>query len=331
MLLYEDHYIAIMNVTVVQNSERPLGHFLQNELAAADEVRIASAFLNRGGLGYVLPEMHRILEGESAINIVHGADFRITEPDAIERLMHLNSRFARMRYRLHFGWDLTQSHRFHPKMFVWTEDYRSYTAVIGSSNLTLGGLINNTEVNTILRGTVDEAPIKQTIGIFDSIIGHPDLIEPSEEFLTKYRVLCEQARNVPFDTEPPSDLLDLYRELEELIRQPFDDWWPRTQLEFVVKALENLGTAAIDSNTLHDAGEHFVHLREIYDEVVRLASEAGKTYDWGAIESSIRGRINENIGNPPEQGSHFIREGNMSGRYRLSSSGRAFARERAKV
>ena len=38
------------------------------------------------------------------------------------------------------------------------------------------------------------------------------------------------------------------------------------------------------------------------------------TYDWGAIESSIRGRINENIGNPPEQGSHFIREGNMSGR-----------------
>ena len=59
--------------------------------------------------------------------------------------------------------------------------------------------------------------------------------------------------------------------------------------KFVVKALENLGTAAIDSNTLHDAGEHFVHLREIYDEVVRLASEAGKTYDWGAIESSIRG------------------------------------------
>ena len=319
-----------MNVTVVQNSNRPLGNLLQDELAAADEVRIASAFLNSGGLDYVLPEMHRILESEGAINIVHGADFRITEPDAIERLMHLNSRFAKMRYRLHFGWDLTQSHRFHPKMYVWTEDYRLYTTVIGSSNLTRGGLINNTEVNTILRGTVDEAPIAQSIGIFDSIIAHPDLVEPNDEFLTKYRELCDQARNVPFDTQPPSDLLDLYRELEELIRQPLDGWRPQTQLEFVVKALENLEAPAMDTNTLYDAGENFVHLREIYGEVERLARAAGKTYDWGAIKSSIRGRINENIGNPAEQGSYFIREGKMSGRYRLSNAAKTLIRHRSR-
>ena len=297
---------------------------------AADEVRIASAFLNSGGLDYVLPEMHRILESEGAISIVHGADFRITEPDAIERLMHLNSRFARMTYRLNFGWDLTQSHRFHPKMYVWTEDYRSYTAVIGSSNLTLGGLLNNTEVNAILRGTIDETPITQSIGIFDSIIAHPDLIEPGEAFLTKYRALYEQARSVPFDSEPPSDLLDLYRELEELVHQSLGDWQPRTQLEFVVKALENLGAPATDANMLRDTGEHFVHLQEIYREVERLARAADKRYDWSAIKSSIRGRINENIGNPTEQESFFVREGRMSGRYRLSVSGQEFARRRSR-
>ena len=296
---------------------------------AADEVRIATAFLNIRGLDYVLPEMHRILESEGAISVVHGADFRITEPDAIDRLMHLNSRFARMTYRLNFGWDLTQSHRFHPKMYVWTEDYRSYTAVIGSSNLTLGGLLNNTEVNAILRGTVDEAPIAQTIRIFDSIIAHPDLVEPNHEFLTKYRELCDQARNVPFDIEPPIDLLDLYRELDELMLQPLDDWRPQTQLEFVVKALENLEAPATDTNALHDAGENFVHLREIYREVERLARAAGKTYDWSAIESSIRGRINENIGNPPERGSYFIREGGMSGRYRLSNAAKTLIRLRS--
>ena len=317
-----------MFAEVIQNTERSLGDFLRGELTGADRFGAASAFLNSDGLGHILSAMQRILSVEGQISIIHGADFRITDPQAIESLLALNKRHARMTSKVHLGWDLTQSHRFHPKLYFWTTDYRVYTAVVGSSNLTHGGLVSNTEVNAVMRGAVDEQPIAQCLDIFEGIITHPDLVEPDDEFLEKYQELHDSARDLPLRDAPPGELQQLYQELLDLVRPPLEDWQPRTQLEFVVKALQNLDRQSTGTNTLLDASDQFVHLKAIYAEVVRLAREAGKNYDWSAIETSIRGRINENIGNPPQPGSYFIREGGMSGMYRLSDAGWALVRER---
>lgn len=318
-----------MSTSVIQNSERALGEVMRTELNGADKFCAASAFLNSGGLDAVFPAIEGILEGEGAVSIVHGADFRITDPNAIDRLVALADHYARMTYRVHLGWDLSQSHRFHPKLYFWTADYSSYTAVVGSSNLTYGGLFSNTEVNTIIRGSVGEGPIGQCLSIFDGILAHPSLVNPSRDFVDKYSELYRRALDHPVETQPPEDLQELYRELQALAAAPtVVDWRPRNQLEFVVKALQNLEEQSPDEDLLRDAGEGFIHLGAIYPEVVRLAREAGKEYDWSAIESSIRGRINENIGNPSDDGSYFVRAGGLSGKYRLSNVGRAFIRNR---
>ena len=317
-----------MDISVIHNSVQPLGELMRDELETADEFCAASAFLNSGGLRYVLPNMRRVLEAEGAVSVVHGADFRITDPTAIRKLVELNDRHMKMSYKVHLGWNLTTNPRFHPKLYLWTADYNSYTAVVGSSNLTSGGLVNNTEVNTVMRGEISERPIAQCVNIFRKMIAQPNLIEPDYEFLAKYQELHDHARELPFESAPTGDMQALYRELEELIRPPSHDWQPRTQLEFVIKALENLEEQSPDENLLRDAGESFIHLGAIYPEVVRLAREAGKEYDWLAIESSIRGRINENIGSPPTDGSYFIRAGGMSGKYRLSDAGYDMIRER---
>lgn len=317
-----------MSTSVIQNSDLALGELMRDELDGADKFNVASAFLNSGGLDIVLPAIQRILDNEGEINIVHGADFRISDPPAIERLTALNDRHVRMTYKIHLGWDLTQSHRFHPKLYIWTSDYRAYTAVIGSSNLTRGGLLSNTEVNTIMRGDAADTPIAQSLGIFQDILLHPSLVTPSKEFVEKYTQLHRRASDFPVAPSPPDDLQELYRELEQLTAQPRADWQPRNQLEFVVKALENLEARQSDPNVIKDDAEDFVHLSAIYAEVVSLVREARKNYDLSAIESSVRGRINENLGNPSSPGTYFIREGDMSGRYRLSEVGYAFIRRR---
>ncbi|MYA60164.1 MAG: hypothetical protein F4X40_06355 [Chloroflexi bacterium] len=318
-----------MSTSVIQNSDVALGELMRTELNGADKFCAASAFLNSGGLGAVFPAVERILEGEGAVSIVHGADFRITDPRAISSLVKLNDHYARMIYRVHLGWDLSQSHRFHPKLYFWTADYSSYTAVVGSSNLTNGGLFSNTEVNSIIRGNADEGPIAQCLGIFDGILAHSSLITPNEEFAEKYSELYERATDYPVKTQPPEDLQDLYRELQTLTIEPSGpDWQPRTQLEFVVKALQILESRQTDPNVIRDSAVDFVHLRDIYAEVERLAREADADYDFSAIETSIRGRINENIGNPPRTGAYFIRAGGMSGQYRLSDAGWSMIRER---
>ena len=317
-----------MNIEVIQNADKPLGDLMQYQLAYADQFSAASAFLNSHGLKYVLPNIQRILENEGEVKIVHGADFRITDPGAIRRLVGLNDRYARMTYKIQYHWDLTQSHRFHPKLYLWTSDYRSYTAVVGSSNLTHGGLYGNTEVNTVIQADVSEAAISQCLSIFDGIITHPQMITPNQEFVEKYEQLYQQTEDLTRLDTLPDDLRKLYDELAELCAPPQLDWQPRTQLEFVVKALQNLEGNAPDPNLLRDDSDAFIHLSEIYLEVEKIARAAGREYDWSAIESSVRGRINENIGNPPASGSYFQREGGMTGRYRLSDAGWRLGSER---
>ncbi len=317
-----------MHIEVVQNSEQPLGDLMRDQLADADQFSAASAFLNSNGLQYVLPNMQRILENEGSVSIVHGADFRITDPSAIERLVALNEQYAKMTYKIQYGWDLTQSHRFHPKLYLWTSDYRSYTAVVGSSNLTYGGLYSNLEVNTIIRGDIPDSAISQCLNIFDGIIAHPTSVTPNREFVDKYEQLYSSARELPHHETLPDDLQELYRELAELLISPPVDWQPRNQLEFVVKALQILEGNRPDPNLLQDDGGSFIHLRAIYDEFIRLARAANKNYDWSAVETSVRGRINENVRNPSIGGSYFVRAGGMSGRYRLSEAGWRLVRER---
>ncbi len=321
---------ANMDINVIQNSERPLGDLIRDGLDGSDQFRAASAFLNSGGLGYVLPGMRRILEDEGSVSVVHGADFRITDPHAIDSLVRLNEKHVRMSYKIHFGWDLMQSQRFHPKLYMWTADYNAFTVVVGSSNLTLGGLVNNTEVNTVMQGSITEPVIAHCNLIFDSMMVNSSLIEPDYQFAEKYRVLHERAQSLPIDPEPPDeDLRRLYLELSDLVKRRDLEWLPLTQLEFVVKALQNLETSSNDPTLLADTGEHFVHLKSIYAEVEQLVRRAEKGYDWSTIENSIRGRINENIANPSEPGSYFIRAGGMSGRYRLSDAGKDLIRERS--
>jgi len=104
-------------IQTIDSSQTPLGEFLQAELRESYEFMAASAFPNSGGLGMIEGEMRDILESEGSVSIAHGADFRTADPDAIQTLVDMKTRYPQMSCR----------------------------AAIGSSNLTLGGLRRNTE------------------------------------------------------------------------------------------------------------------------------------------------------------------------------------------
>ena len=88
-------------------------------------------------------EMRDILESEGSVSIAHGADFRIADPDAVQTLVDMKTRYPQMSCRVHCDWSLTRSRGFHPKPYIARKDCWNYCAAIGSSNLTLGGLRRN--------------------------------------------------------------------------------------------------------------------------------------------------------------------------------------------
>ncbi len=314
----------MLDTEVIDNGDQPLGDILTKELRLADQFLAASAFLNSGGLNIIQEPMQRILENEGRVSIIHGADFLITDPQAVRTLVDMKMRYGSMCYSLHFDWAQTLRHSFHPKLYITTSDYKRYCAIVGSSNLTLGGLRSNTEVNAVIRGDESQAPIKQCIGIYDSIRNSTVLVEPDLRFVEKYEQLYEEAQNLPPSEVPPSDLEYLYSELRQLHQEVAADWRPATQVEFVIKALQNLTSDDRGSGILRDAGTSYVRLSDIYRESERLARESGSIYKWDTWHNSVRRSINDNVhGGSAGQG-YFVRRGGTSGRYgeyRLSTKG----------
>jgi len=305
-----------MSLTIpIDNSRDPLGELLQAELRGADEFMAASAFLNNGGLQLVESEMRRILESGGRVSMVHGADFRIADPPAIRKLVDMKTRYPQMSYRVHCDWSLTRSQSFHPKLYIARKDRRSYCAVVGSSNLTRGGLRHNTEVNVVMRGENSDAPIRDCLRIYDEIHDSPSLREPDAEFPDKYAVLYGRAENLPLSDAPPSDIENLFDSLMESAPSisPEKRRAPETQLDYVAAALMQLG------------GEErgYADLRDISDEAGRLARAAGESYKWDTFHHSARRAINTNKDGYGEE----MFESGERAQYRLSGKGLAYAHE----
>ena len=302
-----------LTTQTIDNASSPLGDFLRAELRGSYEFMAASAFLNSGGLRLIEREMRDILEGEGRVSIIHGADFRIADPDAIRTLVDMKTRYPQMSYRVHCDWSLTHRQRFHTKLYIARKGRRSYRAVIGSSNLTLGGLRDNTEANVIMRGEISDAPIRDCVRIYDEIHASPSLIEPNAAFADKYAELYGHAENLPLsDTPQSTEIANLLDDLMASVR-PANQRAPETQLDYMAAALARLG------------GERgYADLRDISDEAERLARAAGESYKWDTFRNSARRAINTNANGKGRE--MFERRDETKGLYRLSEKGRACAR-----
>ena len=305
-----------LTIQTIDNSQTPLGELLRDELRDSYEFMAASAFLNSGGLEMIAGEMRRILESEGQVSIVHGADFRIADPDAIQTLVDMKTRYPQMSYRVHCDWSLTRSQSFHPKLYLARKDCWSYCAAVGSSNLTRGGLRHNTEVNVVIRGESSDAPIQNCLRIYNEIHDSPSLIEPNAAFVNKYAELYGRAERLPLSADAPAsseikNLLDDLMESAPVVRAA-NLRAPRTQLDFVAAALMRLG-----------GDSAYIDLQDISSEAERIARSSGKS--WDEFHDRVRSRLWEHRAG--DRGRHLFEwRGQKTGQYRLSEEGRAYAR-----
>ncbi len=312
-------------IAVIDNAQQPLSDLLTSELAYADCFSVASAFLNSGGLRVVEGGMRRILENEGRVSVIHGADFRVTDPEAVETLVEMKARFAAtMTYRVYVGWDLLHRQRFHPKLYITTADYKDYCAIVGSSNLTLGGLRDNAEVDVVIRGRKSDEPIRQCRDIFQSISNYAALVEPSTKFVEMYADLYEQAVEMPLSDAPPSDLAEMYKELNTFVRTRNPTRRPRTQTDYVVIAIANLLRRPSRIADIYKlmGRPRYEHLEDIYREAESVARGWGENYKWNTFDNSVRRAVYDHLG----KGRNLFERGD-SGMYRLSELGWKLAEE----
>jgi len=167
----------------------------------SDKVTILTAFLSNNAVTKVFAKTHCKIE-------VYTSFFReFVDPAGLESLLALNAKV----------YIYTGKRFFHPKMILFHR-LPTPTAIIGSSNFTMGGLNNNYELNLIVD---DKDFVDSLLHFVDSLRTDPLFGLLTKEALEKYKAIESTKSSVLSKT--PLYLPDLndYSELnKQLIFQP---------------------------------------------------------------------------------------------------------------
>lgn len=210
----------MVEVRVIDNATRAAGDELLESLEWASDVRIATAFAKGSGVSRLLGSFERVLSRGGEIQVVYGLDFRITDPEAIDEFHRLaDANPDAVTHYAYSDWGLALSHSFHPKLYVCASSEGNAHVLLGSSNLTQGGLWDNFEVNAAIAGTLNDPAIIQARNRFNAAVTHDGCFTPTPEYVDAYRELRRKALAVPFFPEPPEELAADYQAIKRLENQ----------------------------------------------------------------------------------------------------------------
>lgn len=126
---------------VWNSEERTLASVLKTCIAQANKIDIVVAFLNSKGLSCLEEELQAALDRGCVMRFFVGTDFYLTDPKALK---HLEQTFKQQGKSKLFLVGQSTKNTFHPKIYAFEGD-DAITVIVGSANLTRGGLSGNRE------------------------------------------------------------------------------------------------------------------------------------------------------------------------------------------
>lgn len=138
--------------------ERQLVTKIQRELASAQQFQVATAMVTMAGVEWIYRSIEQCMEKGGSGRILIGIDLP-SDPKAIEKLKGIAGEYSGQLELKYFR--PLKNRIFHPKLFLFRTRSGKTSAIIGSSNLTGGGLTENYEANvwvqssTVANGLAD--------------------------------------------------------------------------------------------------------------------------------------------------------------------------------
>ena len=187
---------------------------LKHELLYCTRARFAVAFVMQSGVD--------LMEGALRAALLRGAELRflttdyldITEPQALERLLHWPGRFEVRVFS-------QPGRSFHPKAYWFEHADGSGRAFIGSANFSRSGLRDGIEWTWSVLDMDPGQPMEEIRARFDELFDHPHAHPLSEQWLQAYRerrrpriVSPEPAQPIAIAPRPVQSLA--LRELQRL-------------------------------------------------------------------------------------------------------------------
>lgn len=304
-----------MEILLSDNQNTKISDIIKDSLSKAIDVKIAVAFLKQSGFNVIKDGLNNCLKNNGKVEFLVGLDFRTTEPETLITLRGISDANPRIKCYCFSDPQLSNAPVFHPKLYLLFDRLKNTTAIVGSSNLTQGGLQNNIEINVIFRGKETDNPILQLTNIYLKMRLQETVFEPNFEYLEGYKEIYDRisaSETKSFGHSQTKKIFSKLKEMEEVLpgTRP-------TLRKLVIEAAKNLPK---NSNG-------FVKLQDIYRYAKAQYDKLGIIYDnVQDINANIRRAIyGDLIGWKGKYNRNFFERKNVySGLFKLTSAGLNF-------
>ena len=231
-----------MNVNFCGAPIKSIKNDIQALIKQCEKASISVAYLKKSGVELIKQSLEENKDRNAKISLITSLDFGITDVDGLRESLNMGMRCGIMHDK-----------NFHPKLYIFEMGEGNAAMIVGSSNLSNGGLSTNYEANLVISGKVSDSPIKEAIEYFSLI----------------------ESESVPLDEK----IIDLYGErkstIDEIKNQIDDDEATLDELN------EYLNSKTSSENLTED------EIEDIFAEADNNHDEANAFFEKGMIHESI--------------------------------------------
>jgi len=137
------------------------------------------AFAKLSGLKEILKELKNALESDFKARFVIGLDFYQTDPELLTNLLNLSKKYNLSLFISN------SEYCFHPKIYAF-KNKKDYRILVGSANLTSGGLHSNHEISALIEDKTGEFFISIS-KLIDNLIETEEVIPATKESIALYK------------------------------------------------------------------------------------------------------------------------------------------------
>ena len=270
-------------IQILSNTNYSLSDVLKSELIESTLVKIAVAFVRRTGIDEIYKSLDYAMKVNHAeVELIVGLDFKTTDSTSLFALKEIEKAYKNFNFYC-FG-DKRDNHNdliFHPKIYLFETSLSrntKFTSILGSSNLTGGGLTSNFEVNSVFR---EDTPryYSQLTAIYNEIKFTDSVFKPSNDYIFQYGNIKKKIEK-DFDETNKS----IQNELFEL--KKVEEKLPGT-----VPTLKKIIIEFIKEQQKKEIQE--VSIETLYDAIPRMLSTCGLKMKMDTINNTIRGELNK--------------------------------------
>ena len=304
-----------MAIQILSNLNYPIGNIIKQEMQNANNVQIAVAFLRYTGIKVIEKSMKQCLNNGGSLELIAGLDFKTTDSKALRYFINLKKEYPRVSFYC-FG-DRQENKTnivFHPKIYLF-EKGRETTGIVGSANMTRGGLMTNFEVNTVFK-EIKPLYFSQLQAIYNSVKFTDSIFTPDDEYLAGYSDIFKAFSQNEERAKKDKELQNIIKEIQKK-----EEILPGT-----VPSLKSMIIDIIREN--QKSGVEFTALKDIYEKMEKIIKDETLTdkYKMDTFRNTIRGELNthEDNSNHPINIHLFIRSKDKKGYYSLTNNGKNY-------